>query len=290
MKKTFRILTAASVVLLSLACSRLEKFEHHTFATFNDSEYIVEETVGTLKVPVTLYNSDGNVNVVVKTVDGTATGGKDYSIVEPASGVLAFAQGETTKEITIQINNHSGEYTGNLGFSVELSSSTDGLEVGSVSAVSVTIKDLDHPLSKLFGVFSGAAPGYWGDAYTATVQITSDPKDVNKVLVYNLDTYLASNGLTAAKGYNIYSGEVNDKQNTITIANNQRTGYTHSTQGALVITGFDAPSPDEATGYSDIVLNYNSDYSAISIANAFGVRTSEGWYEIYLGGITLAKK
>lgn len=290
MKKAVKILSAASVMLLSLACNRLEKFEHHTFASFNDNEYIVEETAGTLKVPVTLYNCDGNVNVLIKAIDGTAVGGKDYSIVEPASGVLAFAKGETTKEISIKINDHSGEFTGNLGFSVELSSSTDGLEVGAVSAVSVTIKDLDHPLSKLFGVFSGSAPGYWGDAYTATIQITSDPKDVNKVQVYNLDTYLASNGLTAANGFNIYSGEVNGEENSITIASNQRTGYTDSKQGPVVLVGLNAPSPDGASGNADIVLNYNSDYSEISIANAFGVRTSEGWWEVYLGGITLAKK
>lgn len=101
MKKTIKYLAATSLMLMSLACNRIEKYEHHSFATFGSDEYAVDEAVGTVKIPVSLFNYDGDVNVIVKAIDGKAVTGKDYSVVEPASGVLAFAKGETEKYVTI---------------------------------------------------------------------------------------------------------------------------------------------------------------------------------------------
>lgn len=291
MKKTIKYLAATSLMLMSLACNRIEKYEHHSFATFGSDEYAVDEAVGTVKIPVSLFNYDGDVNVIVKAIDGKAVTGKDYSVVEPASGVLAFAKGETEKYVTIQIVPHVGEYTGDLDFRLELSSSSDALGLGSLNVAAVTIKDKDHPLSKLFGVFSGKAISYFdGTSFAAKVEIAADPKDPTKVLLLNLDSFMASNGLTASKGFNIFSGIVNEEQNSIRVVSGQLSGYADPEQGNLYLVGFDNPDPEQGEEDVDIVLNYNSDYTSITIPDAYSLRSGKGYWEIYLGGIVLNKK
>ena len=230
-------------------------------------------------------------NVIVKAIDGKAVTGKDYSVVEPASGVLAFAKGETEKYVTIQIVPHVGEYTGDLDFRLELSSSSDALGLGFLNVAAVTIKDKDHPLSKLFGVFSGKAISYYdGTSLAAKVEIAADPKDPTKVLLLNLDSFMASNGLTASKGFNIFSGIVNEEQNSIRVVSGQLSGFADPEQGNLYLVGFDNPDPEQGEEDVDIVLNYNSDYTSITIPDAYSLRSGKGYWEIYLGGIVLNKK
>ena len=54
MKKTIKYLAATSLMLMSLACNRIEKYEHHSFATFGSDEYAVDGAVSTGKIPVSL--------------------------------------------------------------------------------------------------------------------------------------------------------------------------------------------------------------------------------------------
>lgn len=215
MKKANKILTAASLMLMSLACSRLEDFDHHTFASFGDDDYLVSETVGTVKIPVNLYNCDGDVNVIIKASDGTAVSGKDYTIVEPASGVLSFAKGETTKDVTVKINARSGEYTGNLSFAIALSSSSDGLGVGSINNVSITIKDLDHPLASIVGDYTVTCEGalYGPAKYTMTLSL--DENDPTVVWCNRIVPMLA---VLANYGTGYVKGVVSEDKATISFA------------------------------------------------------------------------
>jgi len=153
--------------------------------------------------------------------------------------------------------------------------------------IEVDIPDIPFN-EKVAGTYSGAADGYWGDSYTITMQVMPDPEDDTKVLVCDLDAYFYKNGYTAAKGYNIYSGTIDEKNLSIIVDGGQPTGFVSSSQGAVILYGFDAPEPENAG--ADIVLNFDSKITSVTIPNAFGVASSAGWWEIYLGGSVLTKQ
>ena len=56
MKNSIKIMAGAAIVFAAASCGRLESFDHQTFATFNKVDYSVDETVGQVKVSVSLYN------------------------------------------------------------------------------------------------------------------------------------------------------------------------------------------------------------------------------------------
>ncbi len=291
MKSIYRILAFAAAVAAFASCREISDYKTTPFANLYRTTVSESESVGSVTIPVMLSSvkGDNNTSVTFKVVEGAAKEGVNFT-VEPASKVLTF-NGTDSLDITINIVNNPGVFTGSLDFQIELVSATNDYQIGGTSVANFTIKDDDHPLANFFGTFSGPAPGYWGDNYTAEVQVLADPKDVDKVLIYNLDTYLASNGLTASTGkYNIFSGSVDTEKRQITIPSGQKTGYVSSSQGNLYVVGFDAPSVDDATGYSDIVFNYSSDYKTISVPNGYACRTSQGWWEIYVGPMTFTKK
>ncbi len=290
MKKAYKIIACAAILTAVVGCRREMEFQTVPFANIYNESISVDENVGTITIPVSLsaIKGDKNTSVTFKVIEGKAKEGTNFT-VEPSGKVLNF-NGTDTQNITVNVIEQAGVFTGSLDFKIELVSATNDYTLGGTTATSVTIKDLDHPLANLFGTFSGAAPGYWGDKYTASVQILADPDDINKVLVYNLETYLADNGLTAPK-YNVFTGTVNAEKNKITIPTGQKTGYVSSSQGPLYVVGFDAPSADDASDdYVDIVLNYSADYKTISVPNGYALRSSAGWWEIYLGPMTWTKK
>ena len=55
----------------------------------------------------------------------------------------------------ILVKNLKDKLTGNLVFSLTLTSVTDGVATGNFDYASVTIRDKDHPLSHLFGTWKG---------------------------------------------------------------------------------------------------------------------------------------
>ncbi len=290
MKSINRILAFTAVVAAFVSCREVSDFTTTPFVNLYRTTVSVNEDVGTVILPVKLgsLKGDKNTSVTFKVVEGTAKEGVNFTI-EPAGKVLNF-NGTDSLAIKINVVDQPGVFTGSVDFQIELESATNDYQIGGSNATSFTIKDNDHPLANLFGTYSGPAPGYWGDNYTAEVQILAYPDDVTKVLVYNLDSYLAAYGYTAAKNYNIFTGTVNTEKTTVTIAAKQETGYVHSSQGPLYIVGFDAPNVDDASAYTDIVLEFSSDYKTISVPNGFACRTSVGWWEIYVGPMKWTKK
>ncbi len=290
MKNIYRILAFTAVVAAFASCREVSDYKTTPFVNFYRTTVSVDENVGSVAIPVKLgsLKGDNNTSVTFKIVDGKAKEGVNFT-VEPAGKVLSF-NGTDSLAITINVVDQPGVFTGSLDFQIELTAATNDYQIGGSSATVFTIKDNDHPLANLFGTFSGPAPGYWGDNYTAEVQILAHPDDVNKVLVYNLDPYLASYGFTAANKYNIFTGTVNAEKTRITIETNQETGYVSSSQGPLYEVGFDAPNVDDASGFTDIVFELSSDYKTITVPNGYACKTSAGWWEIYVGPMTWTRK
>lgn len=161
------ILTACAVVLSS--CDRTDPYWGGDVFNSGDGAFVtldflggvsIREDAGTFQVPVRVLGNHGNFSVTVQTIDGTAKNGADFTIVEPATGVLAFGEDDIVKYITLGIaRGNVGEYTepGTKDFQISLTSSTGGIELGSVRKATATINDADHPLVDIIGGWNASA-------------------------------------------------------------------------------------------------------------------------------------
>ncbi len=99
----------------------------------------VNEDAGSVNLTVERTGgSDGAVSVDFATANGTAVSGADYT---SNSGTLSFADGETSKVITIAVLNDS-DFEGNETFTVTLSNVSGGATIGT-GQTTVTIIDDD---------------------------------------------------------------------------------------------------------------------------------------------------
>lgn len=290
--KSVKILIAATLaILVSASCDRKVEFEHETFATFNAVSYIVDENVGELKIPVTVYNPTGSdLQVVIKTVDGEGEAGKDYEVVTPSSGILTFSGDQATQDIVISITNHEGEFTGSLDFTVEISSATEALSIGNFKTAKVAINDLDHPLSTFFGTWSATTfEEVYLEAYvTLSFNMMADPNNLEKLVISLVDPMMSS-----VVGYSspvVLSADAvlnEDGTGEIVIPNGQYTGFTYS-YGPWTYYGYDAASFGSATAYANIVMNLGPD--GITVPNGFGIFDDNYIWASYVGGYTLVKQ
>ena len=230
---------------------------------------------------MTAYNLDSKSGSVTFAVTpNTAKEGENYTF-EPSNGVLNF-DGNGSQKITINVKNLEGIFSGDLTLTVRLTGTSGDIELGGTSTRSarVTIKDLDHPLAAILGKWQAKELyGYWGDDYSGhVITIAADDKDITKVVFTNLDPYLGS-----AAGNGI-SGQVNNEKTLITIASGQATGYS-----TTYFQGFNNPDPDVADDYDDIYFEV-IDAKTIRLVNAFGSRSSSGWYELLYGDAIFEKQ
>lgn len=106
----------------------------------SEAETTADEGDGTATVTVTRSNgSTGAVGISYATANGTATAGADYTAT---SGTLAFADGETSKTITVSILEDTLSEA-NETLTVTLSSPTGGATLGTQSSTTVTVIDND---------------------------------------------------------------------------------------------------------------------------------------------------
>lgn len=280
MKLNFKnILAAAALSALFVSCDRTAEFEPGQFVSLDHSSYSINESVGELTIPVHVYNNKSEVQVSVSVVSNTAVEGTDYELVTPASGVLTFAPGDTTKNITLTIKSFLGTYTGAKNFGVKIASATEGVTVGNVNSASVTINDEDHPLSMFLGDWTGTFATGRGTYPGHTISITAVEDDVTKVYVNNLEPYFANAGLVAPD-YNVFVGEVNDDKTVITLALEQPIGY----QEAYLV-GFADPNGD--TDLADVTMVLNED-GTLTIPNFWGIYGG-GWWNYCFGPTVLSK-
>ncbi|RYD77137.1 MAG: hypothetical protein EOP84_15935, partial [Verrucomicrobiaceae bacterium] len=114
---------------------------------FSEPEVTVNEAAGQVSLTITrVGTSVGQVQVAYATSSGNganaASAGVDYTV---ASGVVTFADGETSKTITIPLTNDLLVENAE-SFTVTLSSPTGGATLGDVSSTEVTISDNDTSL------------------------------------------------------------------------------------------------------------------------------------------------
>ena len=114
-------------------------------AQFNLTSLTVNETESTATFDITRTgNTSGALTVQYATSNGSATPGVDYSA---AVGSVTFADGETTKNIVIQLNNDTiDEFNENVLLTLSDFNAT-GESAGSLSAAVLTLADDDAPPS-----------------------------------------------------------------------------------------------------------------------------------------------
>lgn len=277
------------VLVLSASCNREVVLQPETFATFDAVSFSVDETVGKVTVPVSIYNPTGaEVQVTVKGVDGKGVNGVDYEILSPASGILTFSGDVATQNIEVEITDFSGEFTGGKDFSIEIASATAGVSTGCLNTAYFTIKDLDHPLAAFIGEWTGGplVDFFYGDQFTMNISIVSNDDDptFNSVLIQNLDPYFAGAGINANSGCNIFVAYANEDRTQLYLESGQPIGYS-----TCQLIGFDGPDLNTASTTQYMLFDLNAD-GTLTIPNAWGVyNAGQGWYSAYLGGVTLSK-
>jgi hypothetical protein len=142
-----KILPLAALVALVLPASAMaapkSKFR------FSQSTYVATEGQGTIDVTVTRaarhghsrINQASSVNFSV--TGGSATQGTDYSL-SPAPGTLTFASNETTKTVTVAINQDTA-IEGLESINLKLSAASNNALITSPRATQVLIADDDGP-------------------------------------------------------------------------------------------------------------------------------------------------
>ena len=282
------------------SCNKVSEYNRVPFVTLNTASATVNEAdpATTWFLPV-IVNNHPKACTVTYTVEAiSAKAGVDYTVLD-AAGVLEFV-GNESKNIAISVSGQVGTYTGDLKFRVKLVSATDGVELGDISTCTVTVKDLDHPLSALFGEYTMRGVTYDSDqgsyVYPSwTLTISPVEGSTTKVQLKELvpfgiyyKTYIGDLYLT---------GTVSADKKTITVASLQKTGnatafgydgdqftfYLHGGAGGEYITdpgkvtftldnsgrwvtadSFGVSHPDDLPDYPSMFYEYTVVYSNLS--------------------------
>jgi hypothetical protein len=288
MKKIYSILTVALIVLVS-SCDKLNEMpefnDGDAFVAFNKTTMSVNEDGSTLSIPVTLASVSGiSANVTYTVTDGTAKLGENFTLAD-ASATLSFDATNRTRDIVINIINKPGVYTGDLKFTIQLSGA-GAVKPSAEGTCTVTIADIDHPLSAILATYNASADSYFASRghFDWSIKIEKDENDVSVVWISNLDPYFAKYGYVAPN-YNYFYGVVNDDLTKITIPTGQNMGYNETT----TLEGFDHSDPDQGAKTTNIIMEIKDGGATISIPNAWGVYSGTGWYNLFYGGITFTK-
>lgn len=279
----------ASVLILSVACNRKVEYVYDTYVTMYNTSYTINENVGQLKVPVILRNASGSeVQVSVKLNEGKALEGVDYELIEPASGILTFSGETDSLAVVIGITEFKGEFTGSKNFTIDITSLSENIYMGSYSRADVNINDLDHPMAPVLGSWSGTTTEeLYGSAINMIFEIASDPnkpEEFDKLLITTYDPFVLS-GLKVNLEATATLNE--DGTGEIVIPSDQPLGMDLNA-GPGVYKGVDAAEYGSASYYSDIVMALNADGTLTAI-NGYGVFDNQYIYGFYMGGYTLTK-
>ncbi len=236
MKNIIKYIAGAIAVAALAGCNLnpLPTFnDADSFVAFDNSKISVNEDAGTISLPLTIASIDAKKTAVAyELVDGTAKQGTNYEGSDD-SAVVTFDGEARTGAIVINIKNIAGTYTGDLSFSVKLVSAT-GLNIGANDVCTVTIADLDHPLSSILGKYKATAEDKGKGSVEWELTLSKDPNDVSIVWIDYVCPLAASN---SSKTWDIY-GIVSDDLKTISIPCGQKPGAEYAANDPFVFIWF----------------------------------------------------
>ncbi|MCL1974129.1 MAG: hypothetical protein FWG54_04845 [Bacteroidetes bacterium] len=179
--------------LIFSSCSKMN--EPPTFddkdacVAFDVSSLSFDENAGTVTIPVTMRTLHGfTTSVSYRVVDGSAKSGENFNVLGSS---LNFTPSDPIQNIQVQIIDQPGLFTGDLSFSIELDNA-GAVALGAEKKITVTINDLDHPLTPILGTWSASGESYYDGPTDWTVTLTKDASDISKVWISNFIAYGSS--------------------------------------------------------------------------------------------------
>ncbi|MCR5709546.1 MAG: hypothetical protein K6G79_03575 [Bacteroidales bacterium] len=250
MKKIFYVLSIVVLGSLVASCD-INPFptfnDKDAFAAFPNSSMKITEDGGTLNIPVHVASLNGvSTTVTYEFVNGSAKQGVDFEDAA-GTGSITFSPGESTKNIQVKIIPHTGVFTGDRSFTVQFKSAGD-VKMGASNTCSVTINDLDHPLSALLGEYTAKGESYFNGPQEWTMTFKKDASDVTKIWIDNI---FGSDGW--AGDDTMFYGIVDDGLTNIAVPLGQETEYVYSNGNACQLLGFDGEDGYDS-GYLNIAI------------------------------------
>ena len=218
MKNIFKIMAGAAMLAAFASCelNDVPAFDPaDSFVAMDKSSILVDETAGTVTIPVTIASVDPvKTSVTYEVVEGTAKAGVNFNL-QDASGVLTFDGTARTQNIVVDVVDLSGTYTGDVDFTINIISGGKSLNLGANTTCTVKIGDLDHPLAALLGAYNATGFNYFdGVQMDWTLTMYKDEKDVKVVWIDGLISEFA--GRYPTTDLRVY-GNVSEDQTTITL-------------------------------------------------------------------------
>ena len=243
----------------------------------------------TFKIPVTLASVKGLEETVkfevVTPEQKAAVAGVNFELLT-TTGVLSFDAENRTQYIEFKTMT-DGEYTGDLEFSVKLLPS-ETLPVGSESECTVTISDIDHPLTFMLGAYSATGVHFVKETSLAwTMTIYKDSEDDHKVWIDNI---FANDGWAAEDTR--YYGIVSDDNTTLNIPFGQESEYKYGGTTPVTLLGLTAEGNGFDTGSVDVKIIVDGANVTLDFGKEWGFWANidgAGYIGVVAPGITAVK-
>lgn len=267
--KKILIITALFVGLFAaVSCDKNQPpvfDDANAFVAFDKASFSIDEAIidadgnilpqtEKLRVPVTLGSVKGLAETVKFTVtDGTAKAGVNFNLLT-TSGTLAFDAQNRTQYIEFEVLYYD-EYTGDLKFTVELTPS-DNVSVGLASKCTVTVGDVDHPLTDLLGTYKAAS----GDGNVWPMTLYKDENDDHMVWFFDL---FGNPGWSDFD--TMFYGNVDDDLTTINIPFGQTSEYKYGGQTPITLYWVNDDDQVGKTGSLNVKIMKDADGRIIGL-------------------------
>ncbi len=295
-----KILTYTLTVLAAVAAlASCDKNDYpvfddkNAFVAFDETSVSVDEDYSNdgkvIRIPVTLASVAGLQETVkfevIEPETKAAKAGVNYELVT-TSGTLSFDAEHRTAYIEFKTI-YFDEYTGDLKFSIKVYGN-DNVATGSEDECTVTIGDIDHPLSFMLGTYTVTGEDNWDGVTSWTMTISKDESDEHKVWIRNLANY--NNAKVIAYGI------VSDDHTKLNIPFGQEFEASYDGVSKLPLWGVTAEGKLTDTGSVDVnivtdgskvTLDFGQDYGFAIPAISGG--SPAGYFAIIWPGVTAVK-
>ena len=216
MKNIYKVFAAAALLSIA-ACTPKADYVTYDFVNVPATAVTNEDVV--LEIPVQTVAQSGvgseGAEVQFKVIEVKGANGVDYT-VEPANGIVSTTM-DTPGKIVVKPTNKVGEYTGDYKLAIELTGVSGDFSIGGSYQTSITIKDIDHPLSEILGTYAVQHVYFYdGSLYYGRFDMELKPVDgnINQVACTGINMFAADYN-NAAGDFDVI-GDVSEDMKTIT--------------------------------------------------------------------------
>ncbi len=249
------------------------------FVAFTSSTLSVDETAGSVDVPMLLTSLAGlEGTATVEVVDSLTTAKEGVHYTIEGSKTLNFTKAEPSRKMTIKVVDN-GDFTGDVKLVLNIVGAT-GVNLGKNVTCTITIVDDEHPLGALLGTYKTVGESNFGGTVEGQVVLEKDEKDINTVWIGNMVP-----GGTSKYVYGIVNAEKTEIKIPVGQVIATSSSYPLITLEAYGAPDYNAiPTGGNITAYiqedGSIVIN---DYYGSCVFDASGAQL--GWFELLLGTV-----